>query len=308
MNASTPPVCRNCGAAAGGNFCSQCGQETRIALPTLGQFLGETTGRLLAIDGRLWRTLALLLGRPGQLTLEYLNGRRKHFVRPSRLFFALSVLLFAMLGLGSAPVAVSGDGSPAALVTIAAPVAAGTASAAQEQLADGCPALHLSERMDAWLQALPAPLRRELHPRLQHFRGLSAEDKARQLSNVLLRYGPYALFALLPVFAGLTQLAHYRHRRPHALRPQRYMAHLVYATHLHCAVFLAVMLALALPAGPWTLLLLPALLLHSALAQRRVYGGAWWSGLLRALAVGVAYAVCLLATLSLMLIGGMLLR
>src|SRR5574343_308885 len=96
--------CRNCGAEVSGLFCAQCGQETRVELPTLREFIGEATGRLLAVDGRLWRTLFLLVFRPGQLTVEYLNGRRKHYVRPARLFFALSLLMFAALKFGAEPV------------------------------------------------------------------------------------------------------------------------------------------------------------------------------------------------------------
>ena len=57
--------CRNCGATAPGAFCPQCGQETTIALPTARQFLRDAAGRYVAFDGRLWRTLAALLFRPG---------------------------------------------------------------------------------------------------------------------------------------------------------------------------------------------------------------------------------------------------
>jgi len=37
--------CRNCGAHATGHFCPNCGQETRVALPTFAAFMREAAGR-----------------------------------------------------------------------------------------------------------------------------------------------------------------------------------------------------------------------------------------------------------------------
>ena len=91
------PRCRNCGAAADGAYCPACGQETRLALPTARQFLKDAAGRYVALDGRTWRTLHALLFRPGFLTLEYFAGRRRRYLRPSRLFLVLSLAMFATI-------------------------------------------------------------------------------------------------------------------------------------------------------------------------------------------------------------------
>src|SRR5450432_1433146 len=97
------PHCRNCGAIAPGQYCPACGQETQIALPSVRQVMRDAAGNLVAIDGRLWRTLQALLFRPGQLTLEYLRGRRRHYIRPARLFFVTALLLFAVIRLFDSP-------------------------------------------------------------------------------------------------------------------------------------------------------------------------------------------------------------
>src|SRR5258708_19565956 len=94
-NPAAPFICRNCGAVAPGEFCAACGQETRVKLPTARVFLREATGRYVALDGRLWRTLGALMFRPGFLTREYLLGRRRRYVRPARLFLLLPLALFA---------------------------------------------------------------------------------------------------------------------------------------------------------------------------------------------------------------------
>ena len=89
--------CHNCGAAAPGNYCANCGQETSLALPSAGRFLREAAGRYVAFDGRFWRSIHRLLFRPGVLTRDYLAGRRRRYVRPARLFVGLSIALFALL-------------------------------------------------------------------------------------------------------------------------------------------------------------------------------------------------------------------
>jgi hypothetical protein len=91
MSANPAPAvaCRNCGASVTGDYCAACGQETRVRLPTARVFLREATGRYVALDGRLWRTLAALLVRPGFLHREYMVGRRRRYIRPARLFLVL---------------------------------------------------------------------------------------------------------------------------------------------------------------------------------------------------------------------------
>ena len=79
---ATAGPCRNCGAelaslAPPTDFCPRCGQETAQHRPTLGEFLHEFVGHYVALEGALWRTLGLLLLKPGRLTREYLAGRRR---------------------------------------------------------------------------------------------------------------------------------------------------------------------------------------------------------------------------------------
>jgi hypothetical protein len=77
-------------------YCPNCGQETNLALPTVRAMLREAAGRYVALDGRMWRTLAALLFRPGFLTREYLAGRRRRYIRPARLFLVLSLALLVV--------------------------------------------------------------------------------------------------------------------------------------------------------------------------------------------------------------------
>lgn len=48
------------------------------------------------MDGKLWRTLRALFTRPGQLTVEFMRGRRSLFVAPLQLFLISNVVFFFM--------------------------------------------------------------------------------------------------------------------------------------------------------------------------------------------------------------------
>ncbi len=52
------------------HFCPHCGQESRIRAPRLGEFLQQFGGAYFSTEGALWRTLALLLFRPGDMDLR----------------------------------------------------------------------------------------------------------------------------------------------------------------------------------------------------------------------------------------------
>ena len=92
---SPPPThCLNCGAAATGKFCAQCGQEIKDHSVSLGPLLSEGLAELASWDSKLFRTLIPLLIRPGFLTNEYNAGRRVPYLSPLKLYLTISVLFF----------------------------------------------------------------------------------------------------------------------------------------------------------------------------------------------------------------------
>jgi hypothetical protein len=96
-------LCASCGNAVAGGYCSRCGEE--VLDPgklTLRYFLSHTVvHEVLNLDGKIWRTLRLLLFRPGFLALEYAAGRRRAYVNPVRvLLVAIIVYVLAQGGSG----------------------------------------------------------------------------------------------------------------------------------------------------------------------------------------------------------------
>jgi hypothetical protein len=225
--AATAPACRNCGAVTEGAYCANCGQETGLALPTVRALLREAAGRYVALDGRLWRTMSALLFRPGFLTAEYFAGRRRRYIRPARLFLVLSVALFALLRFTRGPLVVV-DREPTAAER--AEIAGDTDDKDGVGLTiDPELKLRVDKRGGAWLD----PLRK----RAEEFNELPREEKAGQVSAGMLRYGPYAMVALLPAFALLMKLVYLGRARRYPARPRRYAAHLVFGAHNHAFLF-----------------------------------------------------------------------
>lgn len=98
----TPAACASCGhPLAGESYCSRCGEEVLDARKlTLRYFLTHSVlHELLNVDGKIWRTLKLLLFRPGFLAIEYAAGRRRPYVGPVRvLIVAIIAYVLAIQG------------------------------------------------------------------------------------------------------------------------------------------------------------------------------------------------------------------
>jgi len=89
------PACSNCGAALPGAYCSACGQRRLDARDRrLSHLLTEAFKQVTEIDGKLLRSLRLLLFSPGMLSREYMDGRRVRYASPISLFVLANVIYF----------------------------------------------------------------------------------------------------------------------------------------------------------------------------------------------------------------------
>ena len=84
---------------------------------------------------------------------------------------------------------------------------------------------------------------------IARFNALPRAQKVEQIVGGALRYGPYAMFALLPAFAALLKLLYLGRYRRHPMRPRLYGEHLVFAAHNHAFLFVAGSLIAAGPKG-----------------------------------------------------------
>lgn len=287
--AAVPPAlaCRNCHAPLGHpqpNFCGQCGQETSLKPPTVMEFIHQFGGNYMAMEGALWRTLLLLLFLPGRLTREYLNGRKKRYVLPLRLYITISLLTLLALRFGAAPHMDFGDGSVLKLDSAeeanANLIALGDVKAGVKDgkvVCDGLPkswCTHLEERFS-------------LDPK-------SAQREMRKVPERFISHWGTAMFALLPLYALFLKLVYIDRR-------MRWSEHLVFALHLHAFWF--AMLATAVSGIDWLKATAAiAVPLYSLVALKTVYGGRWWSLLLRGALLCSLYGTTLICALAIVAI------
>ncbi|HEX5687802.1 MAG TPA: DUF3667 domain-containing protein [Ideonella sp.] len=271
-------ACRNCGTALPDpkpNYCGHCGQETHLKPPTLLEFAQQFGGSYISMEGALWRTLLLLLFLPGRLTREYLNGRKRRYVLPLRLYLTISVITllsvqwFGSFGPTDGKDFVRFDGSDemnSTRLEITDAIKAGMEDG--KFVCRGLPA--------SWCE------------RLQERFSLDAKGMERELRKVPGRFVSHwgsAMFALLPLYAFFLKLLYINRR-------MRWSEHLVFALHLHAFIFAMVLVQLTGVPVLATVALV-AIPVYSVIALQVVYGGRWWATTLRVMTLGLFYFIAL---------------
>lgn len=274
-------ACLNCGAPIGGAFCAACGQRVVPADPTLSELAGDAWQELSGYDGRIASTFKALL-HPGQLTRDYLSGRRAHFLSPVRLYLMASVVYFLIAAAApslnnQSPGEVRGPGN----------LRIGVWDDRKS------PLLTAEDRaeLEADLQKASWPIRILLQ-------AVARDPQAFRAH--LFTIMPRVFFAMLPVFAGIVWLF-YRHRR--------FPAALVFAVHLHAFAFLIFAISEAAKfsgtnwvAAPVAMVVTVVFAVYALRSLREVFGGRWPITLAKATAIGVVYLIASMPAFLIMLV------
>jgi len=86
--------CENCGQIVPDRFCSTCGQLAADFHRPFWELISGSLADMFSLDGRLFRSVPMLMFRPGRMTRNYLDGRRARYVPPFRMFLLASVIFF----------------------------------------------------------------------------------------------------------------------------------------------------------------------------------------------------------------------
>lgn len=89
--------CKNCEAALTGNFCANCGQKSEIGRITFKSFLHEFFHAFTHTDKGILLLMKELIGRPGHVAREYLDGKRKKYFNPLTFLIVLASI-YAFVG------------------------------------------------------------------------------------------------------------------------------------------------------------------------------------------------------------------
>lgn len=273
-------TCANCGRSFSGRFCPDCGQDLEDIRRPFAEMARDFLGDFFAFDARLWRTLVPLFSRPGQLTVDYIEGRRARYVPPLRLYVFAGFVYFTIVAIGGG----GPFGGFAVQTEDGITVGIGGArDRPDEEVSD-----EVTPSANPGQERAPDPSR-GLEERAQRA-AQDPEAYGRAVQGTL----SYAHFLLLPVLALLLK-AFYRNRY--------YAEHLVFGMHFHAfALIPAAVIVAAVdfipglePEGTVANALAAAWMLamgvYSFLALRRTYGGGFIGTLGRWLAGGFLYAI-----------------
>jgi len=258
-------TCPNCGRERPEHFCPQCGQNDRVYARAIGSVTGEFVRETFEVDSRLYRSLKLLLFKPGRLTTEFSRNRRASYMSPVRLYIFASFLFFLVLSLSG---------------TLDSPEITVRASGDQELVERQGPT---DEPGVAFVAELPDPIERFfLFAGIDPLHDLSVTEE-QIISNL-----PIAMFFLLPLYALIIAAFYFRKGR-------FFVEHLVFVIHVQTFVFMAYTVSLLLPrAGPIGWISLVLLLIqypYFVIALRRYYGDGWVWSVAKSIGVLTLYSV-----------------
>ncbi len=95
MSAPQENSCISCAAPLQGKYCHSCGEKVVDASDfSLFALLGRAFSSITNLDAKFYKTVRSLLFKPGELSLAFIEGRRKAFMSPFQIFLLSSVFFF----------------------------------------------------------------------------------------------------------------------------------------------------------------------------------------------------------------------
>lgn len=89
--------CLNCGAHVEKHYCSDCGQPNLELKESFWAFISHSIAHYFHFDNKFFQTLSPLLTKPGQVTLDYLAGKRARYINPVSMYIFVSIVYFLVV-------------------------------------------------------------------------------------------------------------------------------------------------------------------------------------------------------------------
>ncbi len=233
----TAKDCLNCGTQVAGRFCQQCGQENVEVKESFFQLLRHFIEDLTHFDGKLWKTLKLLLFKPASLTKLYMDGKRASYIHPIRMYLFVSAVFFLFMFTGEVPE------KPANLPSNAGQpkdIATGINEGFDMDLGNDSVQYKTVEAYNAAQQKLPKDKRDEWLDALVKKKGIELNEKydgdkfkiGKALIEKFEHYFSRMLYISLPIFAFFIWVL-YRRNKHHF-----FVDHIIFSIHIYCAFYI----------------------------------------------------------------------
>ncbi|QHS55991.1 DUF3667 domain-containing protein [Mucilaginibacter sp. 14171R-50] len=91
--------CASCGHIINGNYCNVCGEKVIAEHDfVLKHYVEESFEGLTHFDTKFFRSVKVLILKPGMLTVNFSAGKRVNFVKPFQLFLICNLIFFLLAG------------------------------------------------------------------------------------------------------------------------------------------------------------------------------------------------------------------
>jgi predicted RNA-binding Zn-ribbon protein involved in translation (DUF1610 family) len=247
------PACPNCNHQfeTVDNFCPNCGQENHDLNMPFGHVVLEILEGFFHFDTKVFRTLKLLLFKPGQLTEQFIQNRRAGYVPPIRLYIFISFIFFLVLNAGFFGRQES-EAQPEVFITQDRPKTKIRVNAAAAQDLDGVgfsgiSSTNLKQIAEMNDQGLDSVLKSNNweHTNLNRAglrkmsRFMASGEEAQ--NHKIFKMFSLLMFLLMPLFALIVKGSYFQRKQP-------YVQFLVLSLHYHCFMFLVLTAAFLLEA------------------------------------------------------------
>lgn len=275
--------CLNCGTVLNGHYCHNCGQENLEIKENFSHLMNHAVSDYFHFDHQFFHTLKPLLFQPGKLTNEYMAGKRVQYLHPIKMYIFISLVFFVLIfkkgaddkedavvhkkitgkeaaqikqGLGKAKVLSPGQkelivGAVNKQVVADANKSSkkDTAEADDDDDDEGFTSFKSNTGDSTYAgylasqQKLPEQERDGFFRRLYQRKMFGYKkygSRAREIFMEDFRHNiPKMMFVLLPLFALILSIAFWRNRK-------YYVEHLILSFHLHCFIFLSLIISMLL--------------------------------------------------------------
>ena len=225
--------CGNCGSELNGEYCSKCGQRNvEMKLP-FKEILRELIEELLSFDSRLFHSIIPFLLKPGVLTMEYISGRRAHYISPFKIYFFMSFLYFFTTAMVEKP---EENWRTQNKLNVDSSLTTGLSDSTITLAQKG------GIKLTIWKDDSGAIERKYGHRFAAGFKKLKTNPQL--FFDGLHDHAPQIVFLLLPVFALLLKLIYLRSK-------SYYIEHIVFSFYFHSYVYLILLLIVLLNSTGW---------------------------------------------------------
>lgn len=242
--------CTNCESSLEQDerFCPSCGQKNLDRKVSFWVFIKDFVHEEFNLNNRLFISLKELVIKPGALTVSFMEGKRRSYLRPSQMFLVTGFLCFFVLSF--------------------------QIDKEVDKLDKGS-----MQFMDTDIFDSKGPDSTENSVFVSYIKShiQEANDNPKNFIANTFQKLPFILLFVLPIFALFHKLIYIRHR-------VYFVEHLVFLLHVHAFMFLLIFIAgiFTFFFSQEILFYIPlAMLLYLFVAFRRVYEQGFWKTLVK---------------------------